>query len=75
MGFSKTDEFPSKPRDLEMDGGERRRQVGGLEEGLHNVEISKFHFHKFFHKNLVKLTLLFTNPTTAEIDFTKYFYK
>ena len=34
MGFSKTDEFPSKPRDLEMDGGERRRQVGVLEEGL-----------------------------------------
>ena len=56
MGFSKTDEFPSKPRDLEMDGGERRRQVGGLEEGLHSVEISKFHFHEFFHKNSVKLS-------------------
>ena len=51
MGFSKTDEFPSKPRDLEMDGGERR-QVGGLEEGLHSVEISKFLFHDFLIKIL-----------------------
>ena len=51
MGFSKSDEFPSKPRDLGMDGGERR-QVGGLEEGLHSVEISKFLYHQFLTKNL-----------------------